>query len=64
MKHSLVESGHLPRGVGVIVRYEVLVSRGCREGGFIIEQVNERVFGKSVVFLNRPEASEWIRSGG
>ena len=64
MKHSLVKSGHLPRGVGVIFRYEVPVSGGCREGGFIMEEVNERVFGKSVVFLDRPEAGEWIRAGG
>ena len=46
MKHSLVEPGHLPRGVGVIARYEVLVSERSREGGFIIEKVYERVFGK------------------
>lgn len=64
MKDSLAEPGHLPRGVGVVVRYEVLVPGGCGEGGFIIEKVNERVFGKSIVFLDRPEAGEWIRSGG
>jgi len=51
MKHSLVESRHLPRGVGVR-QYEVLVSWGCREGSFVIEEVNEGVFGKSVVFLD------------
>jgi len=35
-----------------MVRYDVLVSGGRREGGFIIEEMNERVFGKSVVFLD------------
>jgi hypothetical protein len=64
MKHGLVEPRHLPRGVGVIVWYEVVVSWGGREGSFVIEKVDERVFGKSVVFLDRPEAGEWIRPGG
>ena len=64
MKHSLVESRHLAWGVGVIIRYEVLVSWGGGEGSFVIEEVDERVFGKSVVFLGCPQAGEWVRSGG
>lgn len=64
MEDSLVESGHLPFGIGVIGRYQVLVSGGWRERSFIIEQVNERVLWENVVFLDSPKASEWVRTGG